>query len=57
MPEPCASQLKTAAGLVPPDSALVADFFENTRSKGEEAFGDHADNLTGVVVAIPNPVA
>ena len=43
--------------MVPPNSTLVADFFENTRAKGEEAFGDHADNLTGVVVAIPNPAA
>ena len=25
------------------------DFFEETRAKGEEAFGDGADNLTGIV--------
>ena len=27
----------------------VMDFFEETRAKGEEAFGDGADNLTGIV--------
>jgi len=44
-----------ADGLQPPGSAMVHDFFENTRIKGEEAFGNSADNLTGVVVCIPNP--
>ena len=33
----------------------VLDFFETSRSKGEEAFGDSADNLTGVVALIPRP--
>ena len=33
----------------------VLDFFEETRGKGEEAFGDGADNLTGIVAVFPNP--
>jgi serine/threonine protein phosphatase PrpC len=33
----------------------VHDFFETSRRKGEEAFGDSADNLTGVVAIIPRP--
>jgi hypothetical protein len=33
----------------------VMDFFEETRSKGEEAFGDGADNLTGIVAVFPAP--
>ena len=35
----------------------VADFFEETRAKGEEAFGDGADNLTGIVAVLPAPRA
>ena len=30
-------------------------FFEKTRDMGEEAFGEGADNLTGVVVILPRP--
>ena len=37
------------------DRRRVLDFFEETRAKGEEAFGDGADNLTGVVAVFPNP--
>ena len=37
--------------------ARVMDFFEETRAKGEEAFGDGADNLTGIVVILPTPRA
>ena len=33
----------------------VMQFFEDTRAKGEEAFGDGADNLTGVVAVFPRP--
>jgi len=39
----------------PPSRDVVDEFWENTRFKGEEAFGDHADNLTGIVVSIPRP--
>ena len=42
-------------GAEPPSRQAVLDFFEATRYKGEEAFGDHADNLTGVIIALPNP--
>ena len=35
--------------------ARVMDFFEETRAKGEEAFGDGADNLTGIVAILPCP--
>ena len=31
---------------------LVMDFMENSRNKGYDAFGDSADNLTGIVVYI-----
>ena len=31
----------------------VMAFFEQTRLKGEEAFGDGADNLTGIVAILP----
>jgi serine/threonine protein phosphatase PrpC len=37
------------------DRRRVLDFFEETRAKGEDAFGDGADNLTGVVALLPNP--
>jgi len=45
---------------VPADAPLidrqrVLDFFEETRAKGEEAFGDGADNLTGIVALFPRP--
>ena len=33
------------------------DFFEETRAKGEEAFGEGADNLTGVVAVFHHPSA
>ena len=33
----------------------VMAFFEGTRLKGEETFGDGADNLTGIVAVFPNP--
>ena len=36
-------------------AAQVLDFFERTRFKGEEAFGDGADNLTGIVAVFPKP--
>ena len=44
----------------PPDAPLtdrprVMSFFEETRAKGEEAFGDGADNLTGIVAVFPAP--
>ena len=43
-------------GAVPITSrAAVIDFFESTRLKGEEAFGDGADNLTGIVAILPHP--
>ena len=34
----------------------ILDFFEETRAKGEDAFGDGADNLTGIVAVFPAPV-
>ena len=45
---------------VPADAPLidrqrVLEFFEETRAKGEEAFGDGADNLTGIVALFPRP--
>ena len=49
------AELREADPAAPPTSSRVAEFFENTRFKGEEAFGDQADNLTGVVVCLPNP--
>jgi len=44
----------------PPNAPLtnkkhVIDFFERTRYKGEETFGDGADNLTGIVALLPLP--
>ena len=33
----------------------VEEFFELTRAKGEDAFGDGADNLTGIVAIFPAP--
>ena len=37
------------------DRQRVHTFFEQTRLKGEEAFGDGADNLTGIVAILPHP--
>ena len=42
-------------GGTPPDERRVYNFCETTRRKGYEAFGDGADNLTSVVVVLPNP--
>ena len=42
-------------GAVPTTRQRVLDFFEETRAKGEEAFGDGADNLTGIVAILPHP--
>ena len=46
---------KPDAGKPLTDKRRVLDFFEETRAKGEEAFGDGADNLTGVVAIFANP--
>ena len=35
----------------------VMDFFEDTRQRGEDAFGDGADNLTGIVAVFTLPPA
>ena len=51
-PQPCNLPCTPAPS---PVARQVAEFFETTRYKGEEAFGDGADNLTGVVVCLPNP--
>ena len=45
------------AGAQVTSEAIVNGFFENTRIKGEEAFGEGADNLTGVVGVFPIPPA
>lgn len=44
-----------AAAGAPTDGARVLGFFEETLRKGQEAFEDQADNLTGVVVCIRHP--
>jgi serine/threonine protein phosphatase PrpC len=36
----------------PTQQRHVLDFFEASRAKGAESFGDHADNLTGVVALL-----
>ena len=50
------SELAGACAL--PDGAArqrrVVDFFEASRAKGADAFGDRADNLTGVVALLLN---
>ncbi len=53
--EALVSPAASTGGAPLTDRPRVMDFFEETRCRGEEAFGDHADNLTGVVLAIPNP--
>jgi len=44
-------------GSAPTTKQKVMAFFEQTRLKGEEAFGDGADNLTGIVAILPKPVS
>ena len=46
-----------AAGQPLTTRARVMEFFETTRAKGEEAFGDGADNLTGIVAILPGIAA
>ena len=47
--------LTVGGGAPATDRARVWDFMENTRMRGAEAFGPHADNLSAVVVRFPNP--
>mgnify|MGYP003683709945 CR=1 FL=1 len=51
--EDAMAELVKGMALLPASNArrqLVLNFMDTSRAKGEEAFGDSADNLTGIVV-------
>ena len=51
-----ASALLPSWAAMPTDLAAAAEFCEATRAKGNEYFGEAADNLTGVLVDLAGAI-